>query len=540
MLLMLLLLTVRTTYAAGDCPDNYYWNGTQCSACSGCPVGFGLREPCSKTKNTECQECYPGYDYSNSTGMEECIKCDTYSNCLPGRSKKITNCTIYSGHTCDGCEEGYYHHRGVGCDKCSPKCDAMTEDEIQACTTRHDRRCVPKRELPKTPPVFSNGNKVGCEEGYYYRQDVGCEKCSPKCNATTEDEIQACTTNHNRHCAPKRELSKTPPVFSNDSKVRGNSSRTANEEKSKIPQIDPGSVESKTAWPREENSIVTNLWFWFPLTVIALLLVTVPIRRYKRRSRVNRPPQPEGDVDTDNTEENIVLREQKTPLISEGGLDAHDTRETVSSAEPRVPLRLRHELEINSGRVDLEAPKPSSEEVSRQGLDRPIKDLAIKEKKQIKNDLSGKDIEGYFYWQSVAEELGFKDESRGWEGAQNPIENLLKAFGEKEGSTIRGLIEATRRAGLTHCASQWERKFDTTPRKDTTDSAHTALLLNEMNDNSTSVDIPPDPGKGNGATESVYKTPGKGEINDKADSVINIPENTVEETDANYIADTAV
>ena len=147
---------------------------------------------------------------------------------------------------------------------------------------------------------------------------------------------------------------------------------------------------------------------------------------------------------------------------------------------------------------------------------------------------------GYFYWQSVAEELGFKDESRGWEGAQNPIENLLKAFGEKEGSTIRGLIEATRRAGLTHCASQWERKFDTTPRKDTTDSAHTALLLNEMNDNSTSVDILPDPGKGNGATESVYKTPGKGEINDKADSVINIPENTVEETDANYIADTAV
>ena len=347
-------------------------------------------------------------------------RCDTYSNCLPGRSKKITNCTIYSGHTCDGCEEGYYHHRGVGCDKCSPKCDAMTEDEIQACTTRHDRRCVPKRELPKTPPVFSNGKKDGCEEGYYYRQDVGCDKCSPKCNATTEDEIQACTTNHNRHCAPKQELSKTPPVFSklihfhllrylvikttlewwignvspsddnpffkfvclaqflqflvltewvvyldlsfhilfilidfcslyfsfwgNDSKVRGNSSRTANEEKSEIPQIDPGSVESKTAWPREENSIVTNLWFWFPLTVIALLLVTVPIRRYKRRSRVNRPPQPEGDVDTDNTKENIVLREQMTLLISEGSVDAHDTRETVSSAEPRVPLRPRHEL----------------------------------------------------------------------------------------------------------------------------------------------------------------------------------------------------
>ena len=79
--------------------------------------------------------------------------------------------------------------------------------------------------------------------------------------------------------------------------------------------------------------------------MIALLLVVIgSIGLYKIKSRVNRPPQPEGDVDTDNTEENIVLREQMTPLIPEGGVDAHDTRETVSSAEPRVPLRPRHEL----------------------------------------------------------------------------------------------------------------------------------------------------------------------------------------------------
>ena len=78
--------------------------------------------------------------------------------------------------------------------------------------------------------------------------------------------------------------------------------------------------------------------------MIALSLVVIgSIGLYKIKSRVNRPPQPEGDVDTDNTE-NIVLREQTTPLISEGGVDAHDTRETVSSAEPRVPLRPRHEL----------------------------------------------------------------------------------------------------------------------------------------------------------------------------------------------------
>ena len=83
------------------------------------------------------------------------VRCDTYSNCLPGRSKKITKCTIFSGHTCDGCEEGYYLHQDLGCDKCSPKCDATIEDEIQACTTKHNRVCAPKRVLPKTPPIFS-------------------------------------------------------------------------------------------------------------------------------------------------------------------------------------------------------------------------------------------------------------------------------------------------------------------------------------------------------------------------------------------------
>ena len=90
----------------------------------------------------------------------------------------------------------------------------MTEDEIQACKTEHNRVCAPKRVLPKTPPAFSNVKKDGCEEGYYYRQDVGCDKCSPKCDVTTEDEIQACTTKQNRVCAPKRVLPKNPPILS--------------------------------------------------------------------------------------------------------------------------------------------------------------------------------------------------------------------------------------------------------------------------------------------------------------------------------------
>ena len=87
---------------------------------------------------------------------------------------------------------------------------------------------------------------------------------------------------------------------------------------------------------------------------------------------------------------------------------------------------------------------------------------------------------GYFYWQSVAEELGFQNESRGWERAEDIF----------------------------------------------------------ANDNSVSVDIPSVPGKENGAT--VYLTSDKGKINNKADSVMNVPKYTGEETNANDIADTAV
>ena len=73
------------------------------------------------------------------------------------------------------------------------------------------------------------------------------------------------------------------------------------------------------------------------------------------------------------------------------------------------------------------------------------------------------------------------------------------------------MIEATGRAGPTHCARQLENQFDTAPRNDTTDSVHKPMVQNKANDNYTFVDIPSDPGKENGATKSVYLTPGKGE-----------------------------
>lgn len=102
------------------------------------------------------------------------------------------------------------------------------------------------------------------------------------------------------------------------------------------------------------------------------------------------------------------------------------------------------------------------------------------------------------------------------------------------------MIEATRRAKLTLFASQWEEKFDTSSRDETTVSVHLQLVQGKTNDKFTSVDIPPDPGKENGANESVLLTPYKGKINDKADSDINVPADTGEETAEKDIADTAV
>ena len=71
------------------------------------------------------------------------------------------------------------------------------------------------------------------------------------------------------------------------------------------------------------------------MVIVTVLVVIGSIGLYK--SRGNRPAQPEGDVNTHNTEENFALREQTIPLITEGGVDAHDARETFS-------LGPRHEL----------------------------------------------------------------------------------------------------------------------------------------------------------------------------------------------------
>jgi len=144
--LLLGLFTLTTwTYAATECPALQYWNGTLCTPCSGCPRGFGVKQKCTEKKDTECQPCWPGYDYSNTTGFKPCILCDTNSNCLEGNAKKVKNCTIFSPPICEGCADGNFFDNEIGqhggCIECKPPCGFL-EVEIRNCTTQHDRECT--------------------------------------------------------------------------------------------------------------------------------------------------------------------------------------------------------------------------------------------------------------------------------------------------------------------------------------------------------------------------------------------------------------
>ena len=75
----------------------------------------------------------------------------------------------------------------------------------------------------------------------------------------------------------------------------------------------------------------------------------------------------------------------------------------------------------------------------------------------------------YYYCQLVGEQLGFvPDECRGWVTAENPTEKLLRAYGEKAGSTVRNLIKALRdpKVGLTQFADEIEAKFSSPTTQD--------------------------------------------------------------------------
>ena len=70
-------------------------------------------------------------------------------------------------------------------------------------------------------------------------------------------------------------------------------------------------------------------------------------------------------------------------------------------------------------------------------------------------------ISGYFYWEIIAGKVGLRAGCEAWKNAENPAERFLKAYGEKEGSTIRKLVEVLRDPDveLTQFANEIETHF---------------------------------------------------------------------------------
>lgn len=68
-------------------------------------------------------------------------------------------------------------------------------------------------------------------------------------------------------------------------------------------------------------------------------------------------------------------------------------------------------------------------------------------------------ILGHWYFLRVADEVGLAEKCRGFDNSQNPTDAFLTLYSEKEGTTVRALVDALRKCELTHFASQIEMKF---------------------------------------------------------------------------------
>ncbi|XP_068714633.1 tumor necrosis factor receptor superfamily member 16-like isoform X3 [Montipora foliosa] len=336
---LLHLAIVRPTFAANRrCPEVHFWNGTACRPCSGCPTGEGVMVNCSIYKDTQCQPCWHGFDYSNTTGMEACQGCDENSNCLPGNFKVIKNCTVSSATVCDGCEAGFYFNKDQGeqggCVKCSPLC-RVDEVETKGCKTEHDRVCSKRAS---TTENILNPTFFWTETDYNGRDDT---TSTPSSDHTDED------------------LTITKPW----------------------------------AGKYRDMPLHNKPWFWIVVSLCSICIIL--------------------------------------PTV------------VFSAAAKR---RQRH----SDGTQPLIPPH---------GLDQPIRTLLVEQRSFIAMRLDCKDSQGYGYWQRVAEKVNLANESRAFNSLPNPTEAFLTLYSEKQGSTVRTLVDACEEAGLTHFASEMREKF---------------------------------------------------------------------------------
>ncbi|XP_020607681.1 tumor necrosis factor receptor superfamily member 4-like [Orbicella faveolata] len=318
----------------------------------------------------------------------------------------------------------------VSCSPCPPgygvetKCSQKSDTECQACQPGFDysdtsgfESCFGCDEFSNCPlvnakevrkcTVYSKRVCDGCLDGYFYNPGTGgCQECSSPCGFH-QDETRPCTTNHDRTCSPKTTES-TILATNSTLKVSKSIFRPSTKPRTPRNQIDADSPSP------QETTTVENHWLWIGIGVVVALVVAMIILMICRYRRNKRNQKGQG-----NRGANV-------------GTDWEERRDTQES----IPLML--------------------------GLDLPIKDLKIDGKTFIAQRLNGKDNYGYCYCRSTGERLGFDSaECSAWQTAENPTEKLLKAYGEKAGSTVRNLIKALRdpEVGLTQFANEIEAKF---------------------------------------------------------------------------------
>ncbi|XP_071484922.1 uncharacterized protein [Diadema antillarum] len=138
------------TSVSGQCrpPDCYLNEAGEPTSCHTCGIGRGVAvrgtefQECQSSpvpRNTECESCIPGVNYSDvDDGRNKCRKCVP---CNEETQDTVEECTVEKNTVCE-CKPGiaYYDEERGTCALCH-EC-LQGEEEISPCNKTHDRRCA--------------------------------------------------------------------------------------------------------------------------------------------------------------------------------------------------------------------------------------------------------------------------------------------------------------------------------------------------------------------------------------------------------------
>ncbi|XP_022799267.1 tumor necrosis factor receptor superfamily member 16-like isoform X2 [Stylophora pistillata] len=369
----------------------------------------------------------PPLNYFNGTHCTQCTKCP------PGFGVR-TNCTPEKDTVCQPCYPRYDYSNTTGYEPCI------------LCHT-HSNCMEGAFKVIKTCTIFGPYVCDGCAEGYYFNPSSGlngaCTKCRQPCN-NLEEEKRTCKTEHNRMCVL---AIKTPPTV----RVSSNSSR----ERTVVPELD--SVET-TVIPTE-TSIQPDAAGTTPIAK-----ETSTSEPWQGNPSAEITVVPESDaVETTVAPTETSVQQSKENLWFKIGLAA-----VALLVCALMGIKCKRGCEKKKKKERGKTKRGGNIEMQdvplMRGLDCPIQDLPVSNRKSISKMPNGKDFLGYFYWRIVAENLGLGNDWEAWGISENPTELLLKSYGQKSGSTIQGLIRALKEADLTKFADDIENMFATPPQ----------------------------------------------------------------------------